>query len=87
MTDDDEEDEEEDEVEALAAMAGLDCRSGVKQDNPVAVTAASMGSASPKTHLYLAPAGKSGSVRIVSWTCESTTHTIIYHQLFILSIF
>jgi hypothetical protein len=49
-------------------MAGLDWRSGVGQDSPVAVTVASIGSASPKTHLYLAPKGRSGSVLIVNWT-------------------
>lgn len=47
-------------------MAGRDWRSGVGQDSPVAVTVASIGSASPKTHLYLAPNGKSGSVLIVN---------------------
>lgn len=49
-------------------MAGRDCRSGVGQDNPVGVTVASIGSASPKTHLYLAPDGRSGSVLMVNWT-------------------
>ena len=60
--------EAEAEAELLWSMDGRDWRSGVRQDNPVAVTAASMGSASPKTHLYLAPIGNSGSVRIVSCT-------------------
>ena len=50
----------------VVGMAGLDCRSGVGQERPVAVTVASMGSASPKTHLYLAPEGKSGNVLMVS---------------------
>lgn len=53
-------------VGAGAGIVGLDCRSGVGHDKPVAVTVASIGSASPKTHLYLAPCGSSGSVRIVS---------------------
>lgn len=47
-------------------MSGRERRSGVGQLSPVDVTAASIGSASPNTHLYLAPAGSSGSVLIVS---------------------
>ena len=55
-------------VGGSCGMVGLDWRSGVGHERPVAVTVASIGSASPKTHLYLAPSGSSGSVRIVSWT-------------------
>ena len=57
------------ELATLAdGMAGLDWRSGVGHESPVAVTVASIGSASPKTHLYFAPSGKSGSVLMVNWT-------------------
>jgi hypothetical protein len=63
-------DDDEEEDGGSCGMVGLDWRSGVGQDRPVAVTVASIGSASPKTHLYLAPSGNSGSVRIVSWTCN-----------------
>lgn len=66
------EDEDEDDDDGCGddgdGITGRDWRSGVGQESPVAVTVASMGSASPKTHLYLAPNGKSGRVRIVSWT-------------------
>ena len=51
---------------AVEERTGRDFRSGVGHERPVAVTAASIGSASPKTHLYLAPVGSSGKVRIVS---------------------
>lgn len=57
------------DVDVGDGMAGREWRSGVGQERPVGVTVASIGSASPKTHLYLAPNGKSGSVLIVSWTC------------------
>ena len=53
----------------------------MRHESPVAVTAASMGSASPKTHLYLAPVGNSGSVRIVSCACNCK------HQVFLQLIF
>lgn len=42
--------------------------SGVGQERPNSVTDASIGSANPKTHLYLAPYGSSGSVLIVRRT-------------------
>jgi hypothetical protein len=42
----------------------------------MAVTTASIGSAFPNTHLYLAPEGNSGRVRIVNCTCKKTKSLI-----------